>query len=195
MPISLIPFPDRARRAWRPSVLTVAAVLALAPAASATIAGDADGAYSGAPPAGDSDGAYTGASPAGTSAGVSGVAGIDHVAPVIRAGIRTKRLRTLARKGKLTVSAGVNERGGVAMVAAIQPLRGRPGHRKAGTIFITPLSVRFYAGPGTTSFVLRLPARVRRALRKAGAARLVVTIAADDAVRNRSRVVLRKTLR
>jgi hypothetical protein len=181
MPISPIRFRDRARCAWRPSVLTIAAALALAPAASATMAGDGDGAYTGAPPG-------------GTSAGVSGQAGIDHVAPVIQAGIRTRRLRTLARRGTLKVSAGVNERGGVAMVAAIQPLRGRRGHRKAGTIFITPLAVHFYAGPGTTTFVLRLTARARRALRKADAARLVVTIAADDAVRNRSRVVLRKTL-
>lgn len=161
--------------------VVASAALSLAP-----LAGAAGG--------GDTDGGYTGIPPQRRTAGVSGLPGVDHVPPVVKAAIATKYLRTVLRTGKLKVTVRLNERGGVGMVGAIQALKMRPGARLPKSVFATSSGVEFYPGPGTHTFGLKLTSSSLKRLRGARSIRAAVVLVADDAVRNRAKSRLKRTL-
>lgn len=167
-----------------PAGLAAAAAIALAPIGVAFAAG-----------AGDTDPGYTGIKPQDRSAGVSGLPGFDRVPPVVNAAIATKHLRTILRTGKLTVTVALNERGGVGMVGVIQAVKMRRGARLPKSLFYTSSDVRFYSGPGSNRFGLRVPASALKRLRRARVVKVAVVLAADDAVRNRAKRTLKSTLR
>ena len=149
----------------------------------------------GAAGSGDNDPGYTGIRPTDRTAGVSGLPGVDRVAPVVRAEIATRHLRTLLRTGKVRVGVTLNERGGVGMVGAVQAVRMRQGARLPKSIFYTSSDVKMYGGPGTNSFELKVTKRAVRQLRRARVVKIAVALAADDAVRNRAKATLKRNLR
>jgi hypothetical protein len=161
--------------------LATTAALAVAPIASGAITGDADGGYTGLPP--------------GIAPAVSGIFGLDKVAPVLKSGIATRHLRTLRRTGTLRVTSAINERGGVAMIGALQGLKARPGKKLSKKVYVTPLFVKAYPAAGNGTFVLVFPAKALKALRNMRKVSVSVLVAADDAVKNRSKAVLTRTLK
>ena len=165
----------------------LAGVAVTAALAAAPLAGAAGG--------GDTDPGYTGIKPQDRTAGVSGLPGVDRVPPVVRAQIATRHLRSVLRSGKLRVSVTLNERGGAGMVGALQAVKMRRGAKLPKSLFYTASDVKMYGGPGTSSFDLKLPSSAVRRLRRARVVRAVVVYAADDAVRNRAKGLLKSTLR
>jgi hypothetical protein len=165
----------------------LAAVAATAALAAAPLAGAAA--------AGDNDPGYTGIPPKDRTAAVSGLPGVDRVPPVVRAVIATRHLRTLVRTGTLRLSATLNERGGIGMVGVVQAVKMRRGARLPKSLFYTSSDVKLYGGPETHTLELKLTPSAVRQLRRARTVKVAVAYAADDAVRNRAKGTLKRTLR
>jgi hypothetical protein len=119
------------------------------------------------------------------SPAVSGVPGIDLVAPRPSLRIISSDIDTLARTGHLVVRVRLNERGNGAVVARLQP----------GNIQTTAVEHGFPRA-GRTTFVLRISRRGKALLRRAPRVTVRVKLAVEDMAGNRRlrrhRAVLRR---
>lgn len=164
--------------------LAATGVVALLLAAAPALGGSAS----------DTDGGYAGQPPGSRSPSVSGIRGVDRVAPRVRLRVLTRRLGTLARTGRLRVSVRSNELAIVNLAGTVRP--GRSARRaEASLVLRFPDRTIGFRGPRTKTVTLRLSRPARLALRGRRSARVSVRALASDAVNNERTVRVKRTLR